>query len=411
MAQYVIAGVGAAGIKAAERIRLMEAEAQITMLSIDDRVHSRCMIHKVLGDERTEPEINFVPDNFFAKNNIRWVETEAVTRINTDAQTVELSCGAFLPYDKLLLATGSSYVVPPIPNFRTAKNVFGFRDLSDARAIQGALERYGKNVFIVGSGLVGLDAASALAHRGAKVTIAEMADRVMPLQTDAYAASIYQQAFENAGCSFKLGVSANDSIVDKDGNIIAVQLSNGERIPCDMIIVAAGVRPRIDYLNGSEIKVERGIVVDEYLQTSAKNVYAAGDVTGLSGVWPDAVEQGKAAAMNMCGLEIPYENPYPFKNTSNFYGIMMLSIGKLDEKEEGIEIICQKDRNNYKKAFIKEGKLVSILIQGNISNTGMYLHLIRNGISIEHVKDRIFNISFADFHGYNEKTGAYEFAG
>lgn len=411
MAEYVIVGAGAAGIKAAQRIRLMEKDAVITMISIDDKVHSRCMLHKFLGGQRSVQGINFVPENYFAKNNIRWVETEAVTKVNTTEKIVELSCGAFVPYDKLLLATGAAYVIPPIPNFREAKNVFGFRDLSDAIAIKKALEIYGKNVFIVGSGLVGLDAASALAEHGANITIAEMADRVMPLQTDAYAAGVYQEAFEKAGCRFCLSVSANDSVMNEEGRITEVHLSDGEKVPCDFLVIAAGVRPRFDYLADSGIKTERGILVDEYLQTSSSDVYAAGDVTGLSGVWPDAADQGKAAAMNMCGAKASYEKPYPFKNTSNFYGITMLSIGKLDEREEGVELIIQKDSKQYKKAFIKDGKLVSILIQGDISNTGIYLKLIRSQIPVDHVKDRIFNISFADFYGYDEKTGTYEYAG
>ena len=141
-------------------------------------------------------------------------------------------------------------------------------------------------MFIVGSGLVGLDAASALCHRGAEVTIAEMAPRVMPLQTDDYAASVYQKVFEDQGCKFLLGIGASDAVVDDAGNITEVILSNGEHVPCDFIIMAAGVRPRIQIALDSGIKAERAIEVDDHLRTSATDVYAAGDCTGLSGVWP-----------------------------------------------------------------------------------------------------------------------------
>ena len=108
MERFVIVGAGAAGIKAAERIRKMEDDAEITVISIDDQVHSRCMLHKVLGKERTEKGINFVPENFFEINKIRFIDTEAVTQLDTKKQEITLSCGAFVPYDKLLLATGSS---------------------------------------------------------------------------------------------------------------------------------------------------------------------------------------------------------------------------------------------------------------------------------------------------------------
>ena len=182
---YVIIGTGAAGIAAAERLRLLKPEAPIQMMSVDEYSHSRCMLHKYLGGERDEKGISFVDEDFFEKKNIMWGKGQTAKAIDPKEKRVILEEG-YQPYEKLLIATGSVFGIPPIPNFRTAANVFGFRDLSDAQKMNKAIEELNaKQVFIVGSGLVGLDVAYALIERGIQVTIAEMADRVLPLQTDA----------------------------------------------------------------------------------------------------------------------------------------------------------------------------------------------------------------------------------
>ncbi len=405
MERFVIIGAGAAGITAAQTLRSFRPEDIITVISTDEKVHSRCMLHKYLGHERDAQGINFVKADFFEKNDIYHIACQTVTKIDTAAKTVHYGESYSTPYDKLLIATGSGFFIPPIPHFREAPNVFGFRDLSDALKIDEAFAK-GKRVFIVGSGLVGLDAASALCQRGADITIAEMAPRVMPLQTDDYAASVYQKVFEDHGCKFLLGIGASDAVVDGEGNITEVILSTGEHVPCDFIIMAAGVRPRIQLALDSGIKAERAIEVDSRLRTSAPDVYAAGDCTGLSGVWPDAMAQGKAAAENMAGVDTVYEKPYPFKNTSNFFGVTMLSVGRLD-LTEGAEILLHKTPKEYKKAIVKDGRLTGYLSMGDISNSGLYLHLIKNGVDVSGKLDKIFRLSFADFYGINQKNGEY----
>ena len=405
MERFVIIGAGAAGITAAQVLREFREKDVITVISTDEQVHSRCMLHKYLGHQRDAQGINFVGADFFEKHNIYHLAGQSVSKIDTQAKTVAYGDGYSTPYDKLLIATGAGFFIPPIPHFREAPNVFGFRDLSDALKIDDAFAK-GKRVFIVGSGLVGLDAASALCERGAEITIAEMAPRVMPLQTDDYAASVYQKVFEERGCRFLLGIGATDAVVDGEGNITEVILSTGEHVPCDFIIMAAGVRPRIQIALDSGITAERAIQVDDHLRTSAPDVFAAGDCTGLSGVWPDAMAQGKAAAENMAGIDTVYEKPYPFKNTSNFFGVTMLSVGRMD-LTEGADVIVHKTPKEYKKAIITNGKLTGYLSLGDISNHGLYLHLIKNRIDIGDKKDKIFRLTFADFYGINEKNGEY----
>ena len=311
----------------------------------------------------------------------------------------------YQPYDKLLIATGSVFGIPPINHFRTASNVYGFRDLSDAQKIDEAVKaKQAKHVFIVGSGLVGLDVATGLMERGVKVTIAEMAPRVMPLQTDDTAAKAYQERFEAHGARFLLGIGASDSIINDQNEITAVVLSTGETVECDFVICAAGVRPNIAWLEGSGLAMERGITVDANMRTSAPDVYAAGDVTALAGVWPNAMDMGRVAASNMCGVPTEYTDRYCMKNTSNFFGLQMLTIGDINAQVEGAEIYVKESRDCYKKAIVKDGVLKSILIQGDISHTGHWQYLIKNAVDLSEIlqKKDIFDITYGDFYGLDD---------
>lgn len=408
--KYVIVGAGAAGIAAAERIRLYNKEATIIMMSVDEYSHSRCMLHKFLGGGRTEEELSFVEPDFFEKNNIYWGKTQAALGLDTQKKQIIMKNG-YQPYDKLLIATGAVFGIPPINHFRTASNVYGFRDLSDAQKIDGAVKaKNAKHVFVVGSGLVGLDVATGLMERGVKVTIAEMAPRVMPLQTDDTAARAYQERFEAHGARFLLGIGASDSVVNDQNEITAVILSTGEKVECDFVVCAAGVRPNIGWLEGSGLAMERGITVDEYMRTSAPDVYAAGDVTGLSGIWPNAMDMGRIAASNMCGASIAYTDRYCMKNTSNFFGLQMLTIGDINKVEEGAVVYVRESRDSYKKAIVKDGCLQAILIQGDISHTGHWQYLIKSGINIDKIlkqKD-VFDITYGDFYGLND-MGEYQY--
>lgn len=407
---YVIVGTGAAGMAAAEQIRLCKKDVTVVMMSIDEHSHSRCMLHKFLGGERTEKELSFVEPDFFVKNEICWGKGQKALGLDTAKKQIRMENG-YQPYDRLLIATGSVFGIPPINNFRTASNVYGFRDLSDAQKIDEAVKKKdAKHVFIVGSGLVGLDVATGLMERGVKVTIAEMAPRVMPLQTDDTAAKAYQERFEVHGARFLLGIGASDSIVNDQNEITAVVLSNGETVECDFVICAAGVRPNIAWLEDSGIAMDRGITVDGHMRTSAPDVYAAGDVTGLSGVWPNAMDMGRIAASNMCGADVEYTDRYCMKNTSNFFGLQMLTIGDINAQVEGAEIYVKESRDCYKKAVVKDGVLESILIQGDISHTGHWQYLIKNGFNISDIikEKSVFDITYGDFYGM-DNMGEYQY--
>ena len=186
-------------------------------------------------------------------------------------------------------------------------------------------------------------------------------------------------------------------------------LSDGREIPCDVVMVAAGVRPQIGFLEGSGMETGRGIEVNEYLETSISDIYAAGDVTGLSGVWPDAFIQGRTAAMNMAGEKTVYEKPYPFKNTSSFFGLPCCLWASWIPFRRELWWRRKRTAALHKKAILLDGKLQGLLIQGDISNTGIYLELIKNQIDISGLKKSVFDLSYADFFHINEETGAFSY--
>ena len=368
--KYVIIGIGAAGMTAARTLRELAPQDEIVMLSVDEKPHSRCMLHKYLSHERDADGLNFVPEDFFTENNIWQIPGQRVTKLDTRAKKVYYGTeGYACDYDKLLIATGAESFIPPVGDLRTAPNVFGLRHLSDAKA-SDEKARTAKKVVIIGSGLVGLDAAYGLLEQKKEITVVEMAERILPIQLDEKGAAEYQKRFEKAGCRFCLGRKGADTVTNEKGEITHVVLDNGEKLECDMVIVAAGVRSAVAGFEDSGLVIDRGIKVNDYMQTSEQDVYAAGDVTGLSGIWPNAQKQGRIAAQNMVlGNKFMYVDRFAAKNTINFFGLVSLCVGALNP-EEGDQVIARESRDQYERAIFRNHRLVGFLQQGDISHDG-----------------------------------------
>ena len=405
--KHVVLGAGAAGIAAARTIRRLRPQDEIAIVSSDGNVYSRCMLHHFLSGRRKEEELRFVPENFFEEHRILWLSGTTVSGIDTRGKNLRLDGDGTFSYDTLLIAAGAISSVPPVGALRTAPNVFGLRDLADARAIRKAAES-AEDAVIVGSGLVGLDAAYALLELGKRVTVVEAADRILPLQLDAHAASAYQSLFEAHGCTFRLGVGAQDTECGEKGDVTALLLASGERLPCGFVVTATGVRPATAFLKDGDIEAGHGIKVDTGMRTSVKDVYAAGDVTGLSGIWPNAVKQGEVAGRNMCGGAATYSDTYALKNTINFFGLATLSLGRTGPAE-GDEIVTREDRSRYEKLILRDGAVRGVLLQGDISNSGFWQHLVKNGIDVSARKSDIWKLSYSDFYALDEQ-GQYIYA-
>jgi NAD(P)H-nitrite reductase large subunit len=408
---HVILGAGAAGVAAVRTILKETENDTVVMISEDSEVYSRCMLHRFISGERTAESINFINDGLLAYPRFKWIKGKTVTRIDGAAKTVYSGDEELARGDTIVIATGSNSVTPPIGDLKTAKNVYGLRHLSDARAIAEAAKS-ARKIAVIGAGLVGLDAVAGLLELQEKlgkkfdITVVEMMPTVLAINLDAHAAETYQRLFEKAGVTFLLA----KKVVDTKGSaekITSVELESGESIPCDMVILAVGVRAAIGFLEGSGIKTERAIVVDDKLQTNIPGIYACGDAAGLSGIWPNAQIQGQLVGRNISGWDLVYEDRFAIKNTVNFFDLASLSVGAFNP-QEGDEVLIREDSKNYQKIILRGGIPVGIVYQGDIGNKGHWQHLIKNKIPINKLGKSPWKVSYADFWDC-EDNGEYKY--
>ena len=402
--KHVIIGTGAAGISAAKTIREQKSNDEIVIISADNTVYSRCMLHKFIGGKRETEALSFIPDGFIENNRIDLRPGITVTGVDSNNKCVMYKDGSE-PYDRLLIATGAESFFPPIDGLYSTKNIYGLRDMSDAKAIRDIAARTG-NIVIIGAGLVGLDAAYGLVEMGKKPIIIDIAESILSTNLDTRAASTYQAKFEEAGCVFHLGRKVTGVLSYTSRAVAGVSLDSGERLPCELLIVAVGVRPAISFLAGCGIDCKHGVTVNKYLATSAEGVYAAGDVTGLSENWPSAAAQGEVAAFNMIGVPTEYNDTFLLKNTIHYFGIPSLSVGQFipyGNDEEN----CREDHKRYQKIIVRDGIPVGVILQGDISRSGFWQYLINNKIDITDIPKSVWNISFADSYGIDE-NGEYK---
>lgn len=395
--RYVVIGASAAGISAASTLRDLDKNAEIILVSKDENVYSRCILHHYISNHRDVEALNFTGKNFFEENNITWIKGIEVKSLKDTEQTLELSNGETLSYDKIVVCSGASAFIPPVEGLREANNVVGLRNLDDAILIKEQASKV-KNVVVLGAGLVGIDAVSGLVGQGVNISLIEMGNKILPLQLDKHASDVYEKKFTEEGVSLKLGVKAEKLILDENNNPKALLLNTGEEVPCELVIVATGVRSNVAFLENSNVECDRfGLIIDAKGQTNVENVYGAGDVTGRNPIWPTAVKEGIIAAHNMLGKEMIMTDFFGSKNTMNFVGIATMSLGMVEPADETYIVETHADGENYKKIIHKDGKIYGAIIQGDLSYAGVLTQLIKENIDVSKVTKSLFDIDYADF--------------
>ena len=395
--RYVVIGASAAGISGAKTLRELDKDAEIVLVSKDENVYSRCILHHYISNHRDVDALNFTSKNFFEENNITWMKGLEVKGVNDKEQTLELSNGETLSYDKLLVCSGASAFIPPVPGLREGNNVVGLRNLDDAVLIKEQAKKV-KNVVVLGAGLVGIDAVSGLLGQGLNISLVEMSNKILPLQLDKHASDVYEKKFTEEGVSLKLDVKAEKLLLDENNNPKALLLNTGEEVPCELVVVATGVRSNIAFMENSNIECDRfGLIIDAKGQTNIENIYGAGDVTGRNPIWPTAVKEGIIAAHNMLGKEMIMTDFFGSKNTMNFVGIATMSLGAVEPEDETYIVEVKNDEKGYKKIIHKDGKIYGALIQGDLDYAGVLTQLIKEKIDVSKVTKSLFDIDYADF--------------
>ena len=402
MKKYVILGASAAGVNAIGAIRSLDNTGLITLVSEDDAIYSRCILHHFLSGARDEKALQFIDDDFIPKHKVNWKKGVRAVSLDPSARQVTLSDGSAEPYDKLLVATGAQTAFPPIPGMQgenavRAAGIYGLRTLDDARKIKAAAKN-ATSIVILGGGLIGIDAASGLLHRGKPITLIEGQHNMLPLQLDKTAAQGYEQMFSNHGGKQYYHVMVKEITKDANGAVSGVTLSAGTRIECDMIVCATGVKANVNVLDNSGIIVDaKGLVFNGRGETNDSAVYGAGDVGGKNPIWPLAVKEGIIAGANMAGASMEHTDFFGSKSAMSFWGIKTLSMGIHTPPDTTYTIEIEQRDGAYKKIVHKNGKIYGALIQGDLSYAGILTQLIAQKIDVSRVKKSLFSIDYSDF--------------
>ena len=405
--RYVILGSSAAGVNAAKEIRRVDRDGEILMISRDETIYSRCIIHHYLGNIRNIQQLVFTEPDFTEKYRIKFLKGREAVSVNCREHAVLLEDGERVSFDRLLIATGSHTFIPPVKGMREAGNVVGFRNLCDIDRIKAALPK-ASHVVVMGAGLVGLDTVSGLLDNKVKPVVVELADHLLCKQLDKKAASVYEAAMDEKGVKQYYGVGVQELFTGRDGNVKELLLSDGSKIPCDFLIVTAGVRANVEFLEGCRVETDRfGLLFNESGETNVPGIYGAGDVSGRAPIWPVAVKEGIIAGSNMAGVKRKMTDFFASKSTMNFFGIPTMSLGQAEPKDETELVETQEGREGYKKIIHKNGRILGAVIQGDLSYSGVLQQLIARRIDVSKVKKPIFEIDYSDFFHVSDNFEYY----
>lgn len=376
MSKYVIIGNSTAAVSAVEAIRSVDKEGSLTLIADEPYfTYGRPLISYLLCGRMDLERMKYRPNDWYEKNGVDARLGEKVVKIDPENKTVETERGEKVPYEKLLVATGSRPFVPPMEGLESVEKKYSFMTLSDALAVE---RDFGKedNVLVIGAGLIGLKCLEGVFDRVKSVTVVDMAGRILPSVLDEEGAAIVQKSLEEKGVRFFL----SDSAAKFEGNTAV--LKSGKKVTFDKLVLAVGVRANIELVKEAGGDCDRGIICDAHQRTSLPDVYAAGDcadsfdiaagVRRVLALLPNAAFQGRTAGLNMAGQDATFDNAVAM-NAMGLFDVHLVTAGVY----EG-EVYEEKKDGNYKKLFFKDGLLKGFILIGDVRRAGIYTSLLRN---------------------------------
>lgn len=385
MYDYLIIGNGIAGLSATEEIRKKDSDASILIVSSEKpSTYWRTRLSDLISKDFNDDDLYVKKEPWYSERHIDEKLQTAVDRLDTDKNIAYLSNGEEIEYGKVLLATGARPFIPPIKNV-DSKGVFAIRTIDDLMNFKDYVKDKEK-VVVIGGGILGLEAAYSALLLGKEVTVIESFDYLLSRQLDQDLSEKLEKALNEMGIKTYTGKFTEEILVE-DGSVKGIRLSDGGEISADAIMVQAGVRSNIDLAKNSGLEVDRGIMVDDNLQTKKENVFAAGDCAQIGdftiGLWTSSQEMGRIAGHNMTGSGEQYEKPKPF-STLMIGDTKIFSAGL--SSGEGIEEIkAEKDGNIY-KLFKKDGQYVGGILWGDIKYQNDVKDVVFFGKELEETK-------------------------
>lgn len=381
--KYVIIGNGAAATGAVEGIRSVDKTGSITVVSREDHhVYCRPLISYLLEGKTDEKKMLYRPGNFYEENGVDVLYGVSAEKIDPAAKKVTLSDGRTLDYDALCAATGSAPFVPEVKGLRNVGRVHTFMTLDDAKALEKDLTPQSR-VLIVGAGLIGLKCAEGILERCKSVTVCDLAPRVLSSILDDDCAAIMQHKLEEMGVEFML----DDTVAEFEEN--SAHMRSGKTVGFDVLVMAVGVRANVSLIKDIGGEVNRGIIVSDKMETSLKDIYAAGDCTEstditsgvkkVMAIMPLAYMQGRCAGVNMAGGEELLSNALPM-NSIGFGGLHCMTAGSYTG-----ECYEEKTPASIKRLYTEDNLLKGFILIGCNDRAGIYTSLIRNRTPLDTV--------------------------
>ncbi len=403
--RYVIIGYSVAAVNAIKAIRENDKNSEIVVITDEDKLYSKPLISYYLAG-KVKDNLNFVDDNFDKKYNLNVYYSTYAEAIDVKKKRVSVGKNKFVDYDKLLLSVGGAPIIPPIEGYRNdIKGIFTFTKLEDVVKLSEYIRKNKlKEAVILGGGLIGMKAAEGLLAHNIKLKIIDIADRLLANTFDKDASLYIENKLKENNSEF-IPSDTVVKIIAKNKSLNSVVLKSGKKLNTKLLIIAVGVKPNLSIVEGTGIKTNKGILVDEYMQTTVKDIFAAGDVVEsvnfitndktVIAIWPAAALQGRIAGLNMTGKKTKYDGFFPM-NSVEILSIPSISFGltNVSENDKNYEILVRKEKNVYKKFVLKNNRIVGVILIGYIERAGIYGLLIKQGIDVSGFKNELLSDDF-----------------
>ena len=393
--RLVMIGNGMAGVRTLEELLKIAPDLyDITVFGAEPHPnYNRILLSPVLAGEQTLPEIVLNPLAWYADNGITLHLGKAVTQIDRVRRVARAADGTEAPYDRLLIATGSTPFILPVPG-KSLDGVIGYRDIADTEAMIAAATRY-RHAVVIGGGLLGLEAANGLMLRGMKVTVVHIAPWLMERQLDDVAGGLLRKSLTDRGLDFLIGAQTEALLGDDDGRVRAVRFKDGTEVPAQLVVMAAGIRPNTALAESAGLHCQRGIAVTDTLQTMTDaRIYAVGECAAHRGIAYGLVaplfEQAKVCATQLAEFGIGRYLGSQVSTKLKVTGIDLFSAGDFMGGEGCEEIVLSDPQGGvYKKLVIKDDRLVGACLYGDTVDGSWYFKLLREGRSVTDIRDRL----------------------